>query len=355
MVEGFYGKRVIVTGSTGFKGSWLCAWLEVLGAEVFGIGLLEDQEQSLHGSTSEKASTRTIVQDVRDLEALRKLIDTIQPDYVFHMAAQALVRKSYKETLLTWSTNVIGTVNVLECLRHLDKICVSVFITSDKAYQNKEWVWGYRENDRKEGDDPYSASKSCADIAISSYTKTILNHRDNIRVGIARAGNVIGGGDWSADRIVPDCIRAWLNGEVVELRKPRATRPWQHVLEPIHGYLTLASQMATNQSLDGEAFNFGPKDGVDRTVEDLVGEVSRYWKGGQWRSVDDRTGPNECGLLRLNCDKAKALLGWSGVLSFEETAQLTAEWYVSYSQGEDPRELIDKDITRYSQVRRGMV
>ena len=252
----FKGKKVLITGHTGFKGSWLTAWLKLLGAEVFGIALDPITELSNYSVSN---ITKNIIDkriDVTDRNKLIREITDISPDIIFHLAAQPLVRDSYKFPHKTWNTNLMGTINVLESLSLIKSKCIAIFITSDKCYQNKEWLWGYRENDELGGEDPYSASKAAAENAIKSYTKSFYQNSSNISIASARAGNVIGGGDWSKDRIVVDCVKAWSMNKSVELRNPYSTRPWQHVLEPLSGYLQLAYKMHNNKELHGESFNF---------------------------------------------------------------------------------------------------
>ena len=269
--------------------------------------------------------------DIRDGENLKQVIRDFQPDFVFHLAAQALVRRSYVNPVETWQTNTMGTINLLEALRCIDNPCVAVLITSDKCYDNVEWVWGYRETDRLGGPDPYSASKGGAELAIRSYVRSYFPKGGNVRIGIGRAGNVIGGGDWAGDRIVPDCIRAWVKGDKVSLRQPASTRPWQHVLEPLSGYLNLAMALSNSDRLHGEPFNFGPSLQQNYSVGELVDSMANYWSGAQWEDVsvqDDAL--HESGLLKLNCDKALHHLRWHSVWDFEETVARTTQWYAHF-------------------------
>lgn len=328
----YKNKKVLVTGHTGFKGSWLITWLQLMGAEVSGISLDPLSSPSHFEVGNMKKSIRDLRIDIRDSYSIEKAILEIKPDFVFHLAAQALVRKSYINPLETWETNVMGTLNVLEALKKYDSPCSCVIITSDKCYDNIEWIWGYRENDVLGGPDPYSASKGAAEIAIKSHIKSYFpKDTSNVRIASARAGNVIGGGDWAEDRIIPDCVTAWSKKQSVDLRNPNATRPWQHVLEPLSGYLVLATQLSQNPNLHGEPFNFGPPANQNHSVLELVQKMSEYWDLVKWRDVSkERTGPYESGLLKLNCDKALAMLKWTAVLGFEETVKLTAEWYKSY-------------------------
>ncbi len=328
----YQNKKVLVTGHNGFKGSWLSLWLKKLGAKVIGIGLPLQTENSFFKANKISELVEGLFLDIRDFNSLNDLIIKTKPDFVFHLAAQALVRKSYKEPLETWSTNLVGTLNILESLRLLEKKCSCILITSDKCYENKEWAWGYRENDSLGGPDPYSASKACAELAIKSYVKSFFNNQQNrlVKIASARAGNVIGGGDWSEDRIVPDCIKAWSNGDIVELRSPSSTRPWQHVLEPLSGYLLLGSKLYHNELLHGESFNFGPQIAENYSVLDLVNAMGEFWEKVKWVCNEEERKPYESGLLNLNCDKAFFDLNWHSVLTFKETIRYTTEWYKTF-------------------------
>ena len=328
----FKNKKVLVTGHTGFKGSWLCAWLDHLGAEVVGLSddVVSNPSNYLASSISDFVKDYRV--DIRDTAKVVSVIQETQPDFVFHLAAQALVRPSYEDPIGTLTTNAIGTANVLEALRFLDNKVVAVMITSDKAYDNVEWVWGYRETDSLGGKDPYSASKGMAELAIRSYVESFFSGLDsNVRVGITRAGNVIGGGDWAIDRIVPDCMEAWANGKTVDIRSPYATRPWQHVLEPLSGYLCLAENLYLDSQSHGEAYNFGPSSNQNYPVSKLIDEMSKYWDKIKWTDVSENEGHvHEAGLLKLNCDKALFDLEWHSTLQFEETVKMTVEWYKAY-------------------------
>lgn len=350
LLNEFKNKSVLVTGHTGFKGTWLISWLKLLGADVTGIGL-DPQTSPSHFMLSDvHVGIRDIRIDIRESQRISNLIAEIKPDYVFHMAAQPIVNYSYLYPHETWSTNVMGTVNILEALRTLDKKCTAIMVTSDKSYENLEWIWGYRENDRLGGKDPYSASKSAAEFAINSYVKSFFNSIDNqISVSTVRAGNVIGGGDWSADRIVPDIINSWAEGSKFQLRNPSSTRPWQHVLEPLGGYLTLASHLSRNANLHGEAFNFGPNESKEWSVQELVETFSEYLGEVKWSIKQEKDkGSKEAGLLRLNTDKASALLNWKAILNFRETVRITAEWYKHYYRKEQPiSEITNKQINEY--------
>jgi len=337
MREHFLNKTVLVTGHTGFKGSWLCTWLTYLGAKVVGVSVGIPSTPSNFAVSLIADVIEDHRLDVRDSTAVRLLIEKVQPDFVFHLAAQALVRPSYKDPLQTITTNAVGSVNILDALRLLNKEVVAIMITSDKAYDNVEWVWGYRESDRLGGKDPYSASKGMAELAIRSYIESFFKTPEsNVRVGITRAGNVIGGGDWALDRIVPDCITAWSNGKTVDIRSPHATRPWQHVLEPLSGYLVLAANMLNSDSNQGEAYNFGPSVNQNFPVSELINEMSKYWDQVKWNDVSgDKGHIHEAGLLKLNCDKALFDLDWHSTLQFDETVEMTVEWYKTYYQNKE--------------------
>lgn len=348
----FAGKRVLVTGHTGFKGAWLSLWLSHLGAQIVGVGLDPATEPSLFAITGDRSGLNDVRHDIRDHSFVRRLVHDFRPEFVFHLAAQAIVSSSFEDPRSTFETNVMGTVNMLEALRLVDHSTVAVMVTSDKAYLNREWIWGYREDDRLGGHDPYSGSKAAAELALASYQASFFTQSSPVRLGIARAGNVIGGGDWSANRIVPDAVRAWQDGRPLQMRSSQATRPWQHVLEPLSGYLTLASQLASGASVSGEAFNFGPARAEGRSVSDLVGLLQGHLIGLQ---VDHDPNPpliKEAGLLQLNCEKADSILGWRSILSFEETVDLTCEWYSRYYAGEEsPRAITIDQINTYTRLR----
>ncbi len=325
-------RKVLVFGHTGFKGSWLVAWLRELGADVVGVSNCVPTQPAHIEVTGLDRAVKGHTLDIRDLAAVSRVIEMEQPDWVFHLAAQSLVKYSYDEPIETFTTNAIGTAHILEALRRQGRPCIGIIITSDKCYDNVEWIWGYRETDRLGGKDPYSASKGAAELVIRSYVESYFSAKNcPIRLGIGRAGNVIGGGDWAADRVVPDCIRAWSESDNVSIRNPNATRPWQHVLEPLSGYLALGAQLHADATLQGEAFNFGPSADMSHSVRDLVEQMSRDWPGVTWQDTSDPHHPHtEAGLLKLNCDKALAKLGWRGVLTFPETVSMTTSWYRDY-------------------------
>ena len=328
----YEGKRVLLTGHTGFKGSWLTSWLLQLGAEVTGVSLDIPSKPANYSVLNLAPLIQDHRIDIRDISSLKKIIIEAQPDFVFHLAAQALVRPSYEDPLNTLSTNAIGSACVLEAIRMLEKPVAVIMITSDKAYDNVEWVWGYKETDRLGGKDPYSASKGMAELAIKTYVESYFQGKDNkVRLGIARAGNVIGGGDWAIDRVVPDCMRAWANSKTVDIRSPNATRPWQHVLEPLSGYLLLGAELHVSEKYHGEAYNFGPASHQNHSVGKLIDEMAKHWEKVNWNDVSNEIESfHEAGLLKLNCDKALFDLSWNPVLGFEETVRMTVEWYKAY-------------------------
>ena len=332
MINAYRNKNVLVTGHTGFKGSWLVAWLKQMGASVTGIALDPPSIPSHYDASKLAEGIQDHRIDIRNIGAIEQAILEGKPDFLFHLAAQPIVGASYDDPIETWSTNVMGTINVLEALRKIQNNCSAVIITSDKCYDNVEWEWGYRENDALGGPDPYSASKGAAELAIRSYVKSYFSGDDNtIRIASARAGNVIGGGDWAENRIVPDCVQSWSKNEIVELRNPHSTRPWQHVLEPLGGYLQLGALLSQNHRLHGEAFNFGPQAQQNHSVLELVQQMSRSWSEVRWAECEPQPSQfYESGLLKLNCDKALHFLNWHAVLDFEETVGLTADWYRAF-------------------------
>jgi len=331
MFNNYYkNKRVLVTGHTGFKGSWLSLWLTRLGAKVAGYSAYLPSDPCNFDVIGLKELLEHHEGDVRDFEQLKKIFENFKPDIVFHLAAQPIVKKSFDDPKLTFDTNVGGTINVLECIRASDCVEAAVLITSDKCYKNVEWLWGYRENDQLGGDDPYGASKGCAEIAINSYCQSFFINERPVNVASTRAGNVIGGGDWAEDRIVPDCVRAWSQSQEVSVRNPNATRPWQHVLEPVGGYLLLAALLGEEKVDTGESFNFGPKAHVIQPVSVLISKLQEHWQSVKWIVNEDVSNKKESRLLKLCCDKALSLLNWQAILSFDETMELTALWYKTF-------------------------
>lgn len=348
----FQGKRVFITGHTGFKGSWLTAWLLGIGAEVAGYSDCIPTQPSIFEVLGLESRIRHEIGDVRDYAALKRAIDDFAPDFVFHLAAQAIVSVSYKDPVATMTTNVLGTVNVLEVLRHMERPCVAVFITSDKCYENVEWIWGYRETDHLGGKDVYSASKGAAEVAIHAYYHSFFaNPESLVRLATGRAGNVIGGGDWAQDRIVVDCMKNWNAGEPVEIRSPSSTRPWQHVLEPLSGYLTLAASLLKNRALSGESFNFGPRAEQNRTVVELISHLAAHWHSSAPKEIyriTDNIPFHEAGLLKLNCDKALNSLKWEACLKYDECVNLVSTWYYGYyKENQDMYALTQNHIEQY--------
>ncbi len=345
----FKGKTVLVTGHTGFKGSWLTLWLHKLGANVIGLA----DNIPTNPSNFEVSELSSIHSDNRinilDTQKVESLIKENQPDFIFHLAAQALVKSSYDDPLNTMSINSMGSANILNALRDSNFQTTVIMVTSDKAYDNVEWEWGYRENDKLGGKDPYSASKGMAELVIRSYIESFFRHKDcKVRIAITRAGNVIGGGDWAKDRIVPDCVRAWSNGESVQIRSPNATRPWQHVLEPLSGYLHLAANLSKDIKFHGEAYNFGPLSQNNHSVADLINEMSEYWENVKWEDVSDTENKfYEAGLLKLNCDKALMHHRWLPTLNFEQTVRMTTEWYKKFYASESMQNFSLSQIDEY--------
>ena len=355
------GRRVLLTGHTGFKGSWLLLWLQQLGAQVWATALEPEPDPNLFRALVAECPPgekwHHTVADLADGHALKVLVQQCQPEVVFHLAAQPLVRRSYADPIGTWATNVMGSLQLLEALKPMRHPCAVVMITTDKVYENREWDYGYRENDRLGGHDPYSASKAAAELAIaswrSSFCGTAPHQTPHLRIATARAGNVIGGGDWAADRVVPDAMRALAAGEVIHVRSPHATRPWQHVLEPLGGYLLLAEHLAKAPAGDGNsptsasAVNFGPSLEANRTVQELVGSALQHWPGS-WRDVSDSTAPHEAGRLHLQIDKAHHQLGWRPRWDFTTTVARTVAWYRAVHEGASPLACCLADLDAYT-------
>jgi CDP-glucose 4,6-dehydratase len=339
----YAGKKVLLTGHTGFKGAWLSEWLLSLDAEVTGYSI-DAPEPSLFHQLALGGRLADLRADVRDLSKLSATVASLQPDFIFHLAAQALVRQSYEDPVGTFTTNLTGSVNVMEAARLASHRCVVVMVTTDKCYENHEWLHGYREEDPMGGHDPYSASKGCAELAINAYRRSFFSGKDSrVALASARAGNVIGGGDWAADRIVPDCISALQRQEKIPIRNKTSTRPWQHVLEPLSGYLWLGASLARESNASSRlcsAFNFGPALTSNRKVIDLVEEILKHWPG-EWLDQSDPNARHEASLLNLAIDKAFHLLSWQPVWSFEETVAQTVHWYRKAHQLHRPEELLD--------------
>ncbi|MCK8141461.1 CDP-glucose 4,6-dehydratase [Flavobacterium sp. I-SCBP12n] len=330
----YRGKKVLVTGNTGFKGSWLCTWLLSLGADVYGISNEIPTNPSIFIELGLEGKMTHFFADIRDLKTISTIINDIEPHFVFHLAAQPIVSLSYTEPVDTISTNVMGTTNVLEVLRKYDKPCTAIIITSDKCYDNVEWIFGYKETDAVGGKDIYSGSKGAAELIFKSYFHSFFKKEGgNVQVASARAGNVIGGGDWALDRIIPDCMRSWSVGKVVEIRSPKATRPWQHVLEPLSGYLQLGERLYNDHSLNGESFNFGPKPEYNHTVQEILEEMSVRWHFENSKDAYQVTGDikfYEAGLLKLNCDKALFHFQWKPTLDYTTLIEYTSDWYYEF-------------------------
>jgi CDP-glucose 4,6-dehydratase len=336
------GKRVLITGHTGFKGGWLSIWLLRLGAKVAGYALPAATEPNLFGLARVSDHMQSESGDVRDLEHLTDFVSDFQPDIIIHMAAQSLVRPSYDDPIETFSTNVIGTVNILEAARASGSVGAVVNVTTDKCYENLEREAGYTEDEPLGGHDPYSSSKACAELVTASYRRSF-----SLAVASARAGNVIGGGDWAEDRLLPDMMRSFMAEKLVSIRNPASTRPWQHVLEPLHGYLSLAEHLYTSSDF-AEAWNFGPDDDDARPVEWIANHVTKLWGGSaSWINTADESQPHEAGFLRLNCDKAKGRLQWQPRMDLSQALKWTVDWYKAYQQGDDVRALTENQIEHY--------
>lgn len=354
MSPGFWrGRRVLVTGHTGFKGAWLSAWLAKMGAEVTGYAHAPSHAPNLFTLCRLETRIASIIGDINDRARLAQVMADTRPEIVLHLAAQALVRASYDDPISTFATNVTGVVTLLDVVRHTPGVAAVVIVTSDKCYDNKEWVWGYREADRLGGRDPYSASKGCAEIAAQSMQRSFFQPfvpgGHSARIATVRAGNVIGGGDWSADRLVPDIVRGCLGREgTVRLRSPASVRPWQHVLEPLGAYLTLAERLATAPDGMDEAWNIGPDAGDDRPVIDVAQAMVGALGTGRIVIEENPSGPHEARLLRLDCAKAKARLGWQPRLRFADTIHLTADWYAAWHQRADMATVTDTQIEAYA-------
>jgi CDP-glucose 4,6-dehydratase len=348
----YRGRNVLVTGHTGFKGSWLCEWLLLLGAKVTGYALAPPTEPGLFDAMKLGDRVDDRRGDIADAEKIAALVKHLQPEVIFHMAAQPLVRDSYERPVETFSANVMGTVSLLDAVRRSGHACSVVVITTDKCYHNREWVHGYREEDRLGGHDPYSASKACAELAVACYQKS-FGESHNVRVCSARAGNVIGGGDWAAYRIVPDSMKALARGEAIVVRNPAQTRPWQHVLEPLSGYMWLGALLHKPDLLGADdmrfrsAFNFGPQLEANRPVRDLVEEILKHWPG-EWRHEKQVGAPHEAGLLSLTIDKVWHQLRWRPAWDFASAVAETATWYRRHHEGAGAAGLVREQIARYA-------
>jgi len=343
-------KKVLVTGHTGFKGSWLSLWLQRLKASVIGYGLEPPTQPNLFEAARIGLGMNATLGDVRNLARLSSVFDVHQPEIVFHLAAQALVRQSYLEPVETFSSNVMGTVNVLEAVRRNPCVRVVVIVTSDKCYENKEWLYGYRENEPLGGKDPYSSSKACSELVTAAYRASFFSNNDSASIATARAGNVIGGGDWAKDRLIPDIVKSIIGGRCIKIRNPNAVRPWQHVLEPLYGYLLLAEALWHGKQKFSGAWNFGPSDDSNRSVSWILDRVTKL--SGHTPSVrtDRSEQSHEATHLKLDSSKALTCLGWTPKLDLPTALKRTIEWYFRHNEQEDPRELTLHNIQSYQKI-----
>lgn len=352
LFNGIYkGKRVLITGHTGFKGSWLCLLLHKLGADVYGYALEPPTAPSLFKEAKIEELITSYIGDVRDINHLSEVFKQVNPEIVLHMAAQPLVRESYKNPVETYAINVMGTVNILETCRRTDSVKAIVNVTTDKCYENKEWYWGYRENEPMGGYDPYSNSKGCSELVTSSYRNSFFNPKDygkhGVAIASARAGNVIGGGDWAGDRLIPDFIRAISQNQKVVIRSPYAIRPWQHVLEPLSGYLTLAAKLYTDGVKYDGGWNFGPDDKDAKNVEWITKTICELWGEDASFGVDTNPQPHEANYLKLDCSKAKAELDWEPKWDIMQALSSVVEWNKGFLSGKDARKITEQQIETY--------
>lgn len=345
MLEFYKDKHIFVTGHTGFKGSWLCEILANSGAKVTGYSLEPPTNPSLFKIAKIETRINSVIGDIRDYKKLKEAFDKAQPEIVLHLAAQPIVRDSYKDPAYTYETNVMGTVNILECVRNSD--CVKSFlnVTTDKVYLNKEWAWGYRENEELDGFDPYSNSKSCSELVTHSYKNSFFLDK-RVAISTARAGNVIGGGDFANDRIIPDCIRAMEKNQEIIVRNPYSTRPYQHVLEPLFAYLMIAQKQYEDEKYSGW-YNVGPNECDCVTTGELVDLFCKYWKGAEWKKIAEENAPHEAEFLKLDCSKIKKTFGWKPRWHINDAVEKTVEWSRAYLQGEDIISIMDAQITDY--------
>lgn len=347
----YKGRKVLLTGHTGFKGSWLCLLLHSLGADVYGYALEPPTNPSLYNEAKIGELMTSFIGDIRDYDNLQKVMQQVQPEIVIHMAAQSLVRESYKNPVETYSINVMGTAHLLEACRHTKSVKAIVNVTTDKCYENREWHWGYRENEPMGGYDPYSNSKGCSELVTSAYRSSYFNSSKYAEHGVAlasaRAGNVIGGGDWAYDRLIPDFIRAIIRGEKVKIRSPYAIRPWQHVLEPLSGYLSLCEKLYTAGPAFAEGWNFGPDDSDAKNVEWITHKICELWSNGAAYEIDNTPQPHEASYLKLDCSKAKTLLGWYPRWNIETTLQMIVDWTKAYQSKFDMRQVSLSQIEKY--------
>ncbi len=347
----FKDKKIVVTGHTGFKGSWLCSWLIRLGAKVTGVSDKKPLGNSHYKYLSLEKKMKNFKIDIRNKKKLENLIRKEKPEFIFHLAAQALVKKSYNCPQLTFETNSFGTLNLLEALKNYNKKCTVVIITSDKVYKNLESKSGYNENSILGGVDPYSASKASAEIIIESYIKSFfLKKKNRVSISIARAGNVIGGGDWAKDRLIPDCVKAWAKNKKVLLRNPNSTRPWQHVLEAVWGYIVLAKKLNQSNKFHGEAFNFGPPSKNNYSVKKIVQLMEKNWKNVRWEIKKNKRNIHETNILKLNSHKSLKYLKWRSCLKIEETMKLVSQWYKNYYSTRKENNFTFKQIDYYEKI-----
>jgi CDP-glucose 4,6-dehydratase len=346
--SGFWkNKKVFVTGHTGFKGSWLLLWLQEMGATVKGYSLAPNTSPNLYEEANVGEGIESEIGDIRNLEAVTKSMTSFDPDIFIHMAAQPLVRLSYSEPVETYATNVMGTIHVLEAARKCKSLKSIVAITTDKCYENKEWPWGYRENEAMGGHDPYSSSKGCCELLIASYRKSFFNSPNSASLASVRAGNVVGGGDWSDDRLIPDILKAFEKSVPVIVRNPLSTRPWQHVLEPLSGYLLLAEELYNNGDQFAEGWNFGPKDEDCQSVEKILNTMIKTWgEGASWK-LDSSNNPHEAGFLKLDCSKAAQQLKWVPQWNLEFTLKSIVEWHKAWMNNADMKKQCLKEIELY--------
>lgn len=347
----WHGRRVFITGHTGFKGSWLCLWLSSLGAKISGYALEPPTNPSLFELAGVGELVTSTIADVRDSAELQRALQAAKPEIVIHMAAQPLIRESYNNPVETYAVNVMGTVNLLEAIRHCDSVRAVVNVTTDKCYENREWHWGYRENEPMGGYDPYSSSKGCSELITAAYRNSFFNLQDfkshGVALASARAGNVIGGGDWAADRLICDCVKALLEKRAIQIRNPNAIRPWQHVLEPLSGYMLLAQKLYEQGTRFAEGWNFGPNDEDANPVEWIVQRLCEYWGEDASYFIDQGEYPHEATYLKLDCSKAKSLLYWQPCWDLEKTLGSIVEWTKGYQQGADIKALCLNQISEY--------
>lgn len=348
------GRKVFITGHTGFKGSWLSLWLQSLGADILGVALAPPTNPNLFTLANVAKSMTSVIGDVNDFSLLQKILKEFQPEIIIHMAAQSLVRYSYKQPVETYATNVMGTVHVLEAARNCSSVKALVNVTTDKCYENKEWHWGYRENDRLGGHDPYSNSKACSELVTSAYRDSYYKTAQ-IGLASARAGNVIGGGDWAEDRLIPDIIRACLNNQAVSIRNPHAIRPWQHVLEPLSGYLLLAERLYHSASDYADSWNFGPQEDDIKPVGWIADYIVQQWGSQANWLQDGNEHPHEATYLKLDCAKAKSKLGWQPRWHLEKGLTETVRWYQAYKASQDMREFSLNQIKNFTCIGAGLV